>query len=540
LLFLVLSSFQIGTSVVLNTPLGYLRGRVRFIDNRSIFQFLNVPYAQPPIGVLRFEKPQPVLPWRGILNATEYGPACVQNSGQPKFLMSENCLVMNIYIPYNVNVSASRAVMLYIHGGGYTQGQGHSQDGSLLALTGDVIVITINYRLDVLGFLSTKEYGLPGNYGLWDQRLSFLWVRQNIASFGGDPKQVTIFGESAGAYSVGLHLVSRWNQGLFKRALSESGVTLSPRTLAYDPVSFSKSFLIDIGCFPTKTSSNVKSCLMTKSTTELLSASSRAAGTSFLAFRLPIGPVVDGDFLTKTPEELLSDRSLPFYHVDVMAGTNSGEGVLILYPLSVYQTALNINLRLGIPNRVLCDNITTSLARDYYNGSVSIASRICHMYSGTSLPEQGREVVNMFGDMSFLAPTVAVLDQHSTHAIGQTTYQYYFTQVLSSSTITRQYPWFVGVVHAGELVFVFGPMVSLAPGQYTQQEVAFSNKVQIYWTNFAKHGNPNGLHVEQWPSYITSKSYQDLSFAIQSKQNIFPNRMNLWLSLNPVQLAELQ
>ncbi|KAK6170150.1 hypothetical protein SNE40_018615 [Patella caerulea] len=528
--------FHFVDSVLVNTPLGSILGTVKQYGARNVLQFLNVPYAEPPVGLLRFQKPVPVRPWIGILNATAYGPACVQ-SQLPIHQMSENCLKLNIYIPNSINIRSPRAVMVYIHGGGYINGQGKSQDGALLALTGDVIVITINYRLDVFGFLGTEYLELPGNYGLWDQRQSFLWVRNYIAAFGGNPNLVTIFGESAGAYSVGLHLVSNRNTGLFNRAICESGTTLSPRALAFDPIGFSRRFLIQIGCFPSGNVRNVSICLISKPAVDILLASNIAKQEHFLAFRLEIGPVVDGDFLQKQPFQLLTAPDIPLPNVDLMAGTNSAEGILILGPLSGYQNQLQMDLRQGIPTRVLCFNISTAISRDYYLNSPLVANEICQTYSSAGLPDdqQARQVVDMYGDMSFLAPTVAILDVHTQLSKGRSSYQYYFTHEAVSSTIRVNYPWFVGVPHAGELPFVFGPAISFPPGTtYTQAEVEFSNKLQIYWTNFAKRGNPNGLHIQSWTRYSTAKSFINLDLVMSPGNHIFPDRMKLWLSKNPV------
>lgn len=227
--------------ILLKTKLGILEGVKSIKFNKHLYTFLSVPYAKPPIDELRFKAPQPVEPWQGIMQATKWPPFCVQPSmtlaskSSPVHvltsIMSEDCLYLNIWTPsLRSNKKLKRPVMVWIHGGAFQYG-GISVDeneGSALALLGDVVVVTLNYRISAFGFLNANNpQNGPNNVGILDQRLAMQWVQANIKQFGGDPQQVTLFGESAGGHSVGLHMISPGSQHLFKRAILQSGVPIS-------------------------------------------------------------------------------------------------------------------------------------------------------------------------------------------------------------------------------------------------------------------------------------------------------------------------
>lgn len=227
--------------ILLKTKLGIIEGVRSIKFNKHLYTFLSVPYAKPPVGELRFKAPQPVESWQGIMQATKWPPFCVQPSmtlaskSSPVHplsqIMSEDCLYLNIWTPsLKFNKNYKRPVMLWIHGGAFQYGgiSVDENDGSALALLGDVVVVTLNYRISAFGFLNANNPANgPNNVGILDQRLAMEWVQANIKQFGGDPQQVTLFGESAGGHSVGLHMISPGSQHLFKRAILQSGVPIS-------------------------------------------------------------------------------------------------------------------------------------------------------------------------------------------------------------------------------------------------------------------------------------------------------------------------
>ena len=224
--------------VLLKTKLGILEGVRSVKFNKHLYTFLSVPYAKPPVDTLRFKAPQPIDKWEGILQATKWPPFCVQPSmtlatkTSPVHIltqvMSEDCLYLNIWSPsLKFNRNQRRPVMVWLHGGAFQYGgiSVDENDGSALALAGDLVVVTLSYRVSAFGFLNANNpINGPNNVGLLDQRLAMEWVQQNIKQFGGDPQQVVLFGESAGSHSVGLHMISPASQALFKRAIMQSGV----------------------------------------------------------------------------------------------------------------------------------------------------------------------------------------------------------------------------------------------------------------------------------------------------------------------------
>jgi carboxylesterase type B len=226
-------------------------------EGDTVYQFRGIPYAAPPVGSLRFHKPNPAIPWHGWLDATNYKSVCMQdrtipvNTGLNRYTMSEDCLQLNIYVPMSVSNHGNKGgkpVMVWVHGGAFTIGTSITYDGSFLALQGDVIVVTVNYRLGFFGFYSTGDSASPGNYGLWDQRQAFQWTKDNIAVFGGDPEKITIFGESAGGFSVSLQALYPSNRGLFRRVIAQSGPALSPWAQALNPEYEASYIAISTGC----------------------------------------------------------------------------------------------------------------------------------------------------------------------------------------------------------------------------------------------------------------------------------------------------
>jgi para-nitrobenzyl esterase len=205
------------------TTVNTTNGPVCGIVSNSVTEWLGIPYAAPPVGALRWQPPQPPTPWTSALQATSFGSECVQDFPGFPSGGSENCLYVNVWAPQNATAGSNLPVMVHIHGGGFVIGNGNA-DNSLLASTGDEVVVSMNYRLGVFGFLADSAFGKhSGDYGLMDQQAALRWVQQNVASFGGDPHNVTIFGESAGGSSVCDQIASPTAAGLFEHGISTSG-----------------------------------------------------------------------------------------------------------------------------------------------------------------------------------------------------------------------------------------------------------------------------------------------------------------------------
>ncbi|PNF33591.1 hypothetical protein B7P43_G14683, partial [Cryptotermes secundus] len=305
---------------------------------REIFAFQGVPYAKPPVGELRFKPPQPAEPWTGVLDATKEAPMCVQRGLFPSDIEvrgQEDCLYLNVYTP-RISKSGSEAapldVMVWVHGGGWFTGSGNTDMyGPQYLLDKDIILVTMNYRLGLIGFLSTEDAECPGNNGMKDQVAALRWVRDNIVEFGGNPNRVTIFGESAGGSSTHLHMLSPASKGLFHRAISQSGIVLSPWALT--PPGSPKLVaeqVADVFNCPVQSSSELISCLRKQDAyklygAELLIPAKRMSPITFT-------PVIEeqvgeGDevFMSDHPMKILLSGDLEL--VPWMVGFASNEGV---------------------------------------------------------------------------------------------------------------------------------------------------------------------------------------------------------------------
>lgn len=286
---------------------------------RGYSGYLGIPYAAPPVGARRFLKAQPPPPpSNNFFNASSAAPVCAQPSATLKVGqgMSEDCLYLNVFVPARASPAAALPVLVWIHGGAFLyQGAGSFTPSKLVA-DQDVVVVVIQFRLGVFGFLSSASAALPGNLGLWDQNLALRWVRDNIRAFGGDPDRVTLSGQSSGSISVALHALSPYSKGLFRRALMQSGGPSAPLAVNETPRPFFLNLSAEAGCrsaddsvFSRYTASSDKDlvrCLSAKSTEELLRAGVTSLPQASFEFRWV--PVVDGNFIPMDPRDLLGDE----------------------------------------------------------------------------------------------------------------------------------------------------------------------------------------------------------------------------------------
>ncbi|XP_053459643.1 cocaine esterase-like isoform X4 [Nycticebus coucang] len=328
-------------SPIRTTHMGQVRGSLIHVKGTDVevHTFLGIPFAKPPVGPLRFAPPEPPESWSGVRDGTSHPAMCPQdltamnedflttfNMTMPSIPMSEDCLYLSIYTPAHSHEGSNLPVMVWIHGGALVMGMASMYDGSMLAALENVVVVTIQYRLGVLGFFSTGDKHATGNWGFLDQVAALHWVQQNIAHFGGNPDRVTIFGESAGGTSVSLHVISPMSKGLFHGAIMESGVALLPSLMASssDKVSM---MVANLSACDQVDSEALVGCLRGKSEEEILAISK--------AFKIIPG-VVDGSFLPKHPEELLA--SADFQPVPSIIGVNNDEyGWIIPKIMGIYE-----------------------------------------------------------------------------------------------------------------------------------------------------------------------------------------------------------
>ncbi|XP_038056685.1 putative inactive carboxylesterase 4 [Patiria miniata] len=471
---------------IVRTSAGKIRGVLRDLDGVGYRLYAGIPYAEAPIGRLRFAAPVARKSWQGIRNATRYGPSCPQNiSNVAKFypdyvvripdeamVVSEDCLSLNVFAPGDCSSSSGLAVMVWVHGGSYATGQGSGYDASALAVRGRVVVVTINYRLNVFGFLSTNDENAPGNYGLLDQQLALQWVHENIAGFGGDPSRVTLFGQSAGGAAATLHLFAPNSRRLFQRVGAIGGY-FEPSHAASGPRMRQYANVVgrNMNCTHDTTTDLVQ-CLRERTMHELL-----AAGLELeQALILPViwGPVIDGHLLF--PHHVASNDSLDLHH-DLMISFCTGDGSVILEALP-FISPRELNLSVGVTPLQWTRFLTYLWRTPLQQEAIGFA------YPALDDPSRGRAIVDLMTDWNFLADVPSTLDKVTTvRSVYMSVFDY------RSSANTR-YPWLQPSPHSEDLSYIFGlPYNASGLGsRFTTQETALSNRLITYWSNFAKSG----------------------------------------------------
>ncbi|XP_061760730.1 neuroligin 4 X-linked a [Nerophis ophidion] len=504
---------------VVTTNYGKLRGVKITLPNEilgPVEQYLGIPYALAPTGERRFQPPEPPMSWPGIRNATQFSPVCPQfledrflhNDMLPVWFtanldtvvtyvqeQSEDCLHLNIYVPTENDIhdeNGLKPVMVYIHGGSFMEGTGNMIDGSILSSYGNVIVITINYRLGVLGFLSTGDQAAKGNYGLLDQIQALRWIKENIQAFKGDPKRVTIFGSGAGASCVSLLTLSHYSEDMFQKAIIQSGTALSSWAVNYQPAKYTRALAEKVGCNMLDTIDLVQ-CLQNKNFKELIEQYVTPA-----KYHIAFGPVIDGDVIPDDPQILMEQGE--FLNYDIMLGVNQGEGFKFVDGIVDSEDGVSANdFDFAVSDFV--DHLY-----GYPEGKDTLRETIKFMYTDWAdkeNPETRRKtLVALFTDHQWVAPAVATADLHAQY--GSPTYFYAFYHHCQSD----MKPSWADSAHGDEVPYVFGiPMIGpteLFNCNFSKNDVMLSAVVMTYWTNFAKTGDPN-QPVPQDTKFIHTK-----------------------------------
>jgi len=500
--------------------------------------FRGVPYAEPPVGNLRFRPAMPRQPWAGVYNASAYGPACIQDPALAFGPISEDCLHMNIYAPAG---KEGLPVMVWMDGGGFVAGNPALANtyGQPLAAVGDVIVVTFNYRLNLFGFLTTNDGVLPGNLGMRDQVMALRWIKENIASFGGDAERITIFGGSSGAQSVGFHMLSDQSQGLFNQGIMQSGTVFSPLASPDIPDFLrQQTFGIGekVGC-KTEDSAALVECMREKSAEELFGAwdpnHNRAVVT------------VDGIFLKDRPENLY--LSGQFNRGNLLLGSNRDDGTLFLLYDPLFAQYLGSSSRPNISRELLTTVFRTELYYFYDldpNENSYLIDAVMMRYVDWATAEYPNAdffdtYVRYATDSAFTCNDDIVARAHALG--GANVYRYQMTHVPTSTylgllTGTR---W-LGAGHAEEILFMFGaPFIGDLQYvfQFTDEERAFSAQMMRYWTNFARTGNPNlrepGPEPEDvslnWPRFtIPELHYKVLDLEFSTGRALKSSECHFW------------
>uniref|UniRef100_I3KBP8 Carboxylic ester hydrolase n=1 Tax=Oreochromis niloticus TaxID=8128 RepID=I3KBP8_ORENI len=476
---------------VVHTKLGGLRGEYVSVKGKEtgVHAYLGVPFAKPPLGPsLRLAPPQPVEGWEGVRDATKQPLMCIQSKqlvldtldkldGLQAEIpeISEDCLYLNIYTPANKANGAKLPVMVWIHGGGFAMGSASFYDGSALAAYQDVVVVQIQYRLGLLGFLSTGDEHISGNFGLLDQVEALKWIQQHIHNFGGDPGLVTIFGESAGGVSVSLLLLSPLSDGLFHRAIAESGTAAMNVIVDKNPLPMAQAVANASDC-SLESTKKISDCMRN------LDIDTIVGFTQDTTLRFQVN--VDGHFLTKPVDELFRKHEL--HAVPFMTGVNNDEGGWMLASVSVPKEAF----------------IRDVIADEYIgNGDDRVKNRDGY--------------TEMLGDLFFTIPAIKAANAH--RDAGAPVYLYEYQH--PPKFLQQKRPSFVGTDHGDEIFTVFGSCfttthVKLA-NPCNEDEEQLNKIMMSYWGNFARTGSPDGHNLAHWPKYGAEEKYLSIGLKKQ-------------------------
>lgn len=492
------------------TANGIINGAGR--QKSGVRMFKGIPYAQPPVGNLRWQPPQPAKNWTGILETTKFAPRCMQQSVFDDMVfrsngMSEDCLYLNVWTPAKSG-KEKLPVLVYFYGGGFIAGDGSEfrYDGESMAAKG-IVVVTMSYRLGVFGFLAhselTKESPnkASGNYGLLDQSAAIRWVNQNISAFGGDPKKVTIAGESAGSFSVSAQMISPLSKDLIRGAIGESGSVLgTPST--------SRVVLLDQA---EKKGKEFADSLQADSLTKLRSLTTEQlmeATKNPWKWQFPMA--VDGYFFTESPEKTYTEGKQS--KVPLLVGWNSEEsnwrGILGNSEPTAENYSKIINQRFG-----------------------ERANDILKLYPGTKREDVIQSATDLAGDLFISFGTWKWADIHSRTSV-KSVYRYYYAHPRPPMKNPKgNSPPPTGATHSAEIEYAMGNLATNEVYAWTANDYKVSNVMQNFFANFIKTGNPNGKSLPNWKALTPKEPIYFMRIEVNSRSEVEKHR-NRYLFLN--------
>ena len=467
-----LSTLAHADSLTVKTAQGKVHGKT--INNGKVNAWLGLPYAAPPVGELRWKAPEPAAKWAGERDATNYGAHCEQSTVYDDQSFQDNgpredCLFLNVYAPAEAKAKAKLPVMFWIHGGGYSGGGSNEprHNGDFLPVKG-VVLVTINYRLGVFGFLATsslakEQGGAAGNYGLMDMVAALTWVKANIARFGGDSGNVTIFGESAGSTAVSTLMAAPSARGLFQKAIGESGAPFSASGITSNTLAGKLAKGDEWAA-----SVNARSLAELRALPAETILASLKSGERHFSF----GQIVDGKFLTEPVAETYAAGRQA--HVPLLAGWNADEDPSLLE--KIHSAA----------------EWKEFAAKTYGDKADELLK---HYPAGTD--EQALRSAIDWGSDKFIAyDTWAWLEAHRKTGDAPV-YRYH----LELAATPSEFESGTFAFHSDDIEYVFGTLDTRAGWEVRPEDRKLSDQIMSYWTNFAKKGNPNGEGLPEWPRY---------------------------------------
>jgi para-nitrobenzyl esterase len=474
-------------ATLLTSPVRVAGGLVQgTVDSGGVRRFAGIPFAAPPVGVLRWKEPRPAAGWKAILSATRFGPRCMQ---LPIFSdmvfrsngMSEDCLYLNVWTP--ARPAARRLpVLVYFYGGGFVGGDGSElrYDGASLARHG-IVVVTLNYRLGVFGFLAHPEltrespHHASGNYGLLDQAAALRWVRQNIAAFGGDPLHVTIGGESAGSISVNAQMTSPLSRRLIAGAIGESGGMIHP-TAAALPLDSAER----LGeAFADSAGARTLAALRDLPAESLLVTSGRPGNHRSRA-------TVDGYFLPAAPAQIFAAGQQA--HVPLLVGWNSEE--------SGWKGLL-------ADREPTPENYAAALRERFGDHADEVLGLL-----PDSTPAQVMGAATVIAGAQFIAYSTWKWAGLQSRTGRRAVYVYFYAHPRPAAKDPAQNPPHTGAVHSSEIEYALGNLATNQVYAWTPDDYRLSETMQAYFANFVKTGSPNGTGLPTWPAAVSGDSSQ--------------------------------
>jgi para-nitrobenzyl esterase len=467
------------------------KGKVEgaFTTDKQVIAFKGIPYAAPPMGDLRWKPPMAAAKWKGTHSATNFGSHCVQSGGYPDMVFhdpgpSEDCLTLNVWTPANAKPDSHLPVMVWIYGGGFTTGgtSENRQDGQFLAHR-NVIIVSMNYRLGIFGFFVHPELTAEspnhasGNYGLMDQAAALQWVKRNINSFGGDPANVTIFGESAGSFAVSTLMASPQTRDLISKAIGESGGAFYSGGLGYQPREALEQRNVEFA--QTAFGTSKLADLRKLSPDDLVKAAT--AKTTPPAPRF--GPDIDGDFLPESVPSIYAAGKQA--HVPLLAGWNADEvraSVLFANP------------------PVTAESFTAQADKEFGERARDFLS----VYPATTDAEALASAGDFASDR-FIAFSTWRWIEAQIKTGNAPVYRYFFTLGNPGDNNHRAS---MGAFHSDDIEYVFGTLDSRLGAVWRPEDRKLSDQIGQYWTNFARTGDPNGTGLPRWPTSTPADQYQ--------------------------------